>query len=95
MKRPRRSTFPLNKPFERQAPTTPLSQLGLRLVVNFYSDEPYVVGTATVLCGHLLLTAKHVLEDVVKAHLLLAQKEPNALAECIESHIVAVQVISD
>lgn len=61
MNLPRRSTFPIHKPFEKQEPTTSLSEVALRVVVNFYSDTPQVIGTATVLCGNLLLTARHVL----------------------------------
>lgn len=60
----RLSTFPLDNPFERLEPSTPFSELVLRLVVDAFSDSPEVVGTATVLCGHLLVTAKHVLEKV-------------------------------
>lgn len=63
--RMRRSVFPVDKPFERQPPTTQLSEIAFRLVVDFYSNEPVVVGTATTLCGHLLVTAKHVVEDVL------------------------------
>jgi hypothetical protein len=92
MNRPRLSTFPLHKPFERQAPTTPLSQVALRLVANFYSAEPYVVGTATVLCGNLLVTAKHVFSDILEAKYLLSQ-EPNALSVSVQKHIVAIQII--
>lgn len=59
--RPRLSTFPIAKPFERIEPDAPIAELVLRLVVDFYSDSPVVIGSATVLCGHLLVTAKHVL----------------------------------
>ena len=52
MKLPRLSTFPLDKPFELQDPTTALSEIALRLVVGFYTDAPVIVGTATVLTGH-------------------------------------------
>ena len=61
--RRRLSTFPIHKPFERLKPTASISQLALRLVVDFYSHVPEVVGTATTLCGHFLVTAKHVLDD--------------------------------
>ena len=59
--RPRLSTFPVDKPFERLEPDAPISEVVLRLVVGFYSDAPVVVGTATILCRHLLVTARHVL----------------------------------
>jgi Trypsin-like peptidase domain len=65
MRPPRLSTFPLHKPFEKQDPRTTLSEVGLRLITNFYSDSAEVVGTAAVLCGNLLITAKHVLEKIL------------------------------
>ena len=61
---PRLSTFPVDKPFERLDPAMPIAELALRLVVDFESDAPLVVGSATVLCRHLLVTAKHVLESI-------------------------------
>lgn len=61
--RSRLSNFPIHKPFERLEPDAPISEVVLRLVVDFYSDAPVVVGTATILCRHLLITARHVLTD--------------------------------
>ena len=61
--RPRLSTFPIDKPFERLEPDAPISEMVLRLIVGFYSDAPVVLGTATILCRHLLVTARHVLTD--------------------------------
>jgi len=61
---PRFSAFPIDKPFERLDPATPMAELVLRLVVDLYSDAPLVVGSATILCGHLLVTARHVLESI-------------------------------
>ena len=61
--RRRLSTFPTDKPFERLEPDSPISEVVLRLVVDFYSDAPVVVGTATIFCRHLLVTARHVLTD--------------------------------
>ena len=61
--RPRLSTFPIDKPFERLEPDAQVSEVVLRLVVDFYSDAPIVVGTATILCRHLLVTARHVLAN--------------------------------
>ena len=95
MNRPQRSIFPLDKPFERQPPTTTLSEVALRLVVNFHSGAPYVVGTATVLCGHLLVTAKHVLSNLADEALRRAASEPNAPIAQFENDIVAIQVIAN
>lgn len=90
MKRTRLSTFPLHKPFERQEPTTPLSEVALRLVVNFYTESPFVVGTATVLCGNLLVTAKHVFTDILGPKHFLGAR---SAAVTVEQHIAAVQLI--
>ncbi len=57
-------SFPLDKPFERLPPENSLSAVVLRLIVNFDSDNPYAVATATLVTGHLALTAKHVFSDV-------------------------------
>ena len=62
------TTWPLDKQFERLDPNNAFSELALRLVVDFYSDAPQVVGTATVVCGHLLVTARHVLESIPGLH---------------------------
>lgn len=80
--------FPLHKPFERQDPTTALSEIALRLVVNFYSDAPEVVGTATVMCHHLLVTAKHVFRGIWDSEPITA--EPRVT---IDKHVVALQVL--
>jgi hypothetical protein len=63
--RPKISTFPLSRPFERQDASTSLSEFSLRLIADFYPDSPTVVGSCVIFCGHLLLTAKHVLTDYV------------------------------
>src|SRR5258708_1506459 len=64
-RRPRLSKFPLDKPFERQDPQTPLSEFVLRLIIDFDSDNPIIVGTGTLICGYLVMTAKHVVEQYV------------------------------
>ena len=61
---PRLSKFPIDKPFEKLEPAAPIAELVLRLVVDLFSDAPLVVGTATILCGHMLVTAKHVLLSI-------------------------------
>ena len=88
MPRIQKSKFPLDKPFEKQEATTPFSELALRLVVNFYSDAPVVIGTATVLCGHLLVTAKHVFNDALDY-----QELETAGKVSLDDHIVAIQLI--
>lgn len=61
---PRLSKFPIDKPFEKLEPATPIAEVVLRLVVDLFSDAPLVVGSATILCGHLLVTARHVLLSI-------------------------------
>ena len=93
MKRKILSKFPLHKPFEAQKPTTPLSEVALRLVVNFFSDAPYVVGTATVISGFLAITAKHVFEDIPDAKYLAVPQEGSQSPVEMETHLAVVQVI--
>jgi hypothetical protein len=90
VKLPRLSKFPLDKPFERQEASTSLSEIALRLVVDFYSDVPAIVGTATVLSGHLLVTAKHVLDFIPTNSSIL--DNPQKIE--VDGHFVAVQVLT-
>jgi len=95
VKRPRLSDFPLNTPFERQAADAQVAELAFRLVVNLLTDEPVVVGTATPICGGLLVTAKHVLTEtgILDIHQILRkQQQPNSLPVCQDT-IDAVQII--
>lgn len=93
MKRRILSKFPLHKPFEVQKPTTPLSEVALRLVVNFFSDAPYVVGTATIIAGNLAVTAKHVFNDILDSKYLAVPLEVNQSPVMLETHLAVVQVI--
>lgn len=81
------SAFPIDKPFEKQPATTSLSEIALRLVVNFYSEEPRIIGTATVLSGNLLVTAKHVLQDMYDA----MPESPHHEDE--QNHLIAIQIL--
>ncbi len=86
MRPPRISTFPLHKPFERLDPTTSLSEMALRLVANLFTDEPVILGTATVLCGRLCVTAKHVFDEFRSA-------DRSTSDMSIDSHIAAIQLV--
>ena len=92
--RPRLSTFPVDKPFERLEPDAPASEVVLRLVVGFYSDAPVVVGTATILCRHLLVTARHVLATraVLDGSTSVDPASPQAGTR-VDRGLVAVQVL--
>jgi Trypsin-like peptidase domain len=52
--------------FLRQSADSPIGEFALRLLVEFPGGETHVIGTATVVTGHLVLTARHNLEDVVR-----------------------------
>jgi V8-like Glu-specific endopeptidase len=44
---------------------SPISEIALRVLVEFEGGESHVVGTATLISVKLAITAKHVLEDIV------------------------------
>jgi len=60
------SKFP-DQVFKNEGPLTPLQEVAVRLIVGWDTDEPEVVGTGTVLSGHLIITARHVIADLVSA----------------------------
>ncbi|MGJ5134389.1 S1 family peptidase [Bradyrhizobium oligotrophicum] len=83
---PRRSKFPLHRPFEKQPATTSLSEAGLRLVADIYTDRATVLGTGIVIAGHLVVTAKHVLLDLLDAG-------AGSEGLTIDHHLCAVQLL--
>lgn len=85
---PRLSTFPLDKPFEKQPPTSEFSKFVLRLLVGFDTASPYIVGTATIVSGHLAITARHNLEEVLKNEGASWYAKP-----FIENSLTAVQIL--
>lgn len=44
----------------------PISEIALRILVEFLDRETYVIGTATLISGHLAITAGHVLDDILE-----------------------------
>ena len=86
MRPPRISTFPLHKLFEQLDPTTSFSEMALRLVANLFTDEPVILGTATMLCGNLSATAKHVFDEIRSA-------DPRTSEMTIDRHIAAIQLL--
>jgi len=54
--------------FRDEKPDSPISEFALRVVVELPGWELYVVGTASVICGHLAITARHVLDHVVRTY---------------------------
>jgi Trypsin-like peptidase domain len=82
------SKFPLHKPFDRQPSESDFQRVVLRLVVGFNTTRAYVVGTATVVCGHLLLTARHVIEEVFNQEGVSKSKTLT-----VENSLVAFQIV--
>ena len=93
--RPRLSSFPVDKPFERLEPDAGVSEVAFRLVVDLYSEAPVVVGTATILCRHVLVTASHIFKSRLFAD---AYRSPDPTSSGSHPNfditISAVQVLS-
>ena len=85
--RRRISKFPLHKPFERQPSKSECQRVVLRLIVGFDTERAYIVGTATVICGHLLLTARHVIEEALQRESVSGSETPTV------ENIVAIQIV--
>jgi len=60
--------LPPTPAFRDEKPDSPISEMALRLVVERSGWRLDVVGTATLVCGHLAITARHVLEHVLRAY---------------------------
>jgi hypothetical protein len=54
--------------FRDEKGDSPISEFALRVVVEFEGLKFYVVGTATLICGHLAITARHVLDHVIRTY---------------------------
>lgn len=56
----------LEKPvrFKRIPDSSDVSQVIYSLIAGFYGTDPYIVGTATNICGSLAITARHVFEEI-------------------------------
>jgi hypothetical protein len=60
-----RHNLPPTPAFRDSPATDPIQELALRVVVELPEWRFYVIGTATLIGGHLAITAKHVLEAVI------------------------------
>ena len=60
-----RHNLPPTPAFRDALPTDPIQELALRVVVELPGWEMHVIGTATLICGHLAVTAKHVLDAII------------------------------
>ena len=91
--RPRLSAFPVDKPFEKLEPDAPIAEMVLRLVVDMFSESPFVIGSATILCGSLLVTAKHVLESIPGLDATSSGDSTPSEVEAVDRSLHAVQVM--
>lgn len=60
--------LPPTPAFRDERPDSPISEFALRVVVEFPNWQLLVVGTATIISGYLAVTARHVLDHVVRTH---------------------------
>jgi hypothetical protein len=58
--------LPQTPAFRDERPDSPISEIALRVVLEFDGWNLYVLGTATLIAGHLAITARHVLESVFR-----------------------------
>jgi Trypsin-like peptidase domain len=64
--------------FRDERADSPISEFALRVVVELPDWQLYVVGTATLICGHLAITARHVLEHVIRTFGIKAKSSTHA-----------------
>jgi hypothetical protein len=60
--------LPPTPAFRDERPDSPISELALRVIVELPNWQLFVVGTATLIAGHLAITARHVLEYVLRTY---------------------------
>ncbi|MGH7927322.1 MAG: hypothetical protein ACREQV_05980, partial [Candidatus Binatia bacterium] len=66
--------IPPTPDFKDQPPDSVISELALRVVLEFNGWNLYVLGTATLIAGYLAITARHVLESVFQKY---GRKQPS------------------
>jgi hypothetical protein len=60
--------LPPTPAFRDERPDSPISEFALRVVVELPNWQLFVVGTATIIAGHLAVTALHVLDHVLRTY---------------------------
>jgi hypothetical protein len=60
--------LPPTPAFRDERPDSPISEFALRVVVELPNWQLFVVGTATIISGYLAVTARHVLDHVVRTY---------------------------
>jgi hypothetical protein len=56
--------IPQTPAFKDERPDSPISEIALRVVLEFDGWDLHVLGTATLVAGYLAITARHVIESV-------------------------------
>ncbi|MBV8276070.1 MAG: hypothetical protein JO170_12545, partial [Verrucomicrobia bacterium] len=84
--------IPPTHAFRDEPADSPIAQIALRVLVEFEGGETHVVGTATLIAGHLAITARHVVDYVVR-RFGARQNRPN-IAEIRDFAIRLYQVLS-
>ena len=84
--------IPPTPAFRDEPADSPIAQIALRVLVEFEGGETHVVGTATLIAGHLAITARHVVEYAVR-RFGARQNGPN-IAEIRHYAIRLYQVLS-
>jgi hypothetical protein len=60
--------LPATPAFRDERPDSPISEIALRVIVERNDWQFEVVGTATLISGHLAITANHVLEHALRKY---------------------------
>jgi hypothetical protein len=60
--------LPPTPAFKDERPDSAISELALRVILEFDGWNLYVLGTATLIAGYLAITARHVLESVFQKY---------------------------
>lgn len=57
--------LPPTPAFQDMLPTDPIQEVALRVIVELPGWEMHVIGTAVLICEHLAITARHVVEAII------------------------------
>jgi hypothetical protein len=82
--------LPATPAFRDERPDSPISEFALRVVVECPGWNLFVVGTATLIAGHLAITARHVLDHVFRTFGLRASSPTQAVIENYELKLFQV-----
>lgn len=84
--------IPDSPTFVVQSPTSPISQFALRILVEGNEFDPEPIGTAVWICGHLVLTARHNIEYIIKKYGAVRSGQNKNIAEISNYSVRLYQV---